>query len=325
MTNPKSPTDQQILALLEQDIADGKINEANLVHWREPDKGTDRIGAMILSVLSFLARNVPQTLGYSLFSGGVSALVSLIPQIRSDVESRLALAFPNAQPKPLKTKRRAFCRQLGMTLFELLDHDRFMPGLLNRLTVDGTEHVKAAQVAKQPIIFVHAHQANWEIMLDACEAITDSALCALYSPLAIPSIQRRQLYRRTRRGSRFYPRSFRLAPGKVLKDLKLGYPFIVALDQRAGKTRVPFFNRPARTTLIPLKLAQRVGAHILPLDLRRKGPKGHFHLTIHENIAPKNITEQWDLRRILGQYNELLETWIEDRPEDWFWLHDRWS
>jgi len=26
----------------------------------------------------------------------------------------------------------------------------------------------------------------------------------------------------------------------------------------------------------------------------------------------------------MAQINAILETWIRDRPEQWFWLHRRW-
>jgi Kdo2-lipid IVA lauroyltransferase/acyltransferase len=27
----------------------------------------------------------------------------------------------------------------------------------------------------------------------------------------------------------------------------------------------------------------------------------------------------------MGQVNAILETWIRDRPEQWLWVHRRWS
>ena len=324
MTVPRPLTDAQIRATLEQDIAEGTLHESNLVHWRGADTGRDRAGAAAFTALAWVARALPVSLGYALFSRGLQALGAWVPWVRTHVQARLALAFPYASARQLRVHRRAFCHQFGKTVFEVLDHERFNAGILDRVHVEGAQHVQAAQAAGTPLVFIHAHQANWELLWPVLEGLSGRGLCGIYSPLAIPSIHRRQLYRRTRQGSRVYPRSFRLATGKALKDLQAGRPFIVALDQRVGTTRVPFFGHQARSTLIPLKLAQRAGAHILPLDLQREGALGRFRLTIHPNLAPELPEEPWDLEAILTDYNVLLEGWIRERPEDWFWLHDRW-
>ncbi len=324
MTTPKHLTDAQILAALEQDVADGNLHESNLAHWRGADRGRNRVGAAGFTALAWVARTLPVSLGYGVFSRGLLALGAWVPWVRTAVEARLALAFPEATARQLRVHRRAFCRQFGKTVFEVLDHERFNHGVPDRVHVEGAQNLHAALAAGKPLVLIAAHQANWELLWRVLESLSDRSLCGIYSPLAIPSIHRRLLYRRTRRGTRIYPRSFRLAAGKALKDLQAGHPFVVALDQRMGATQVPFFGRQARSTLVPLKLAQRVGAHILPLDLRREEDPGQFRLTVHANIGPNLPGELWDLEAILIRYHALLEGWIRERPEDWFWLHDRW-
>ena len=316
-------TDADIANELEQRVTSGLIHESNLEKARGKGSRRDQIGALAFSTLALIARVIPRSTGYSLFSALAQLLFTIIPIIRRSVEGRLRLAFPAASISDLRNTRRQVARQFGKTAFELLDDHRFSECLLDRVTIEGQENVDLAISEGRPIILVHAHQANWEIMLDLGEKVTRNSLCALYSPLAIPSIQRRQLHRRTRNGSRFYPRSARMSVGYVRRDMLSGHALIVALDQRASNTYAPFFGRPARSTIIPLKLGARLGAHILPLDLRRKANDGHFHLTIHPNLFMPG--DDKDLEAVLSRYNSLLERWIRERPADWFWLHDRWG
>ena len=126
------------------------------------------------------------------------------------------------------------------------------------------------------------------------------------------------------RGGGFpYPRHFRGALALVLRDLRAGHPLVIALDQRAPGARYPFFGHGAQTTLVPIRLAQRSGGHLIPVNMERLGSSDRFRVTFHPNLLPDPAPEDLDLVDVLANYNSLLEGWITERPSDWFWLHDR--
>ena len=276
--------------------------------------------------LRAVAKSLPKGLGYTLFSGLFVFFGWLLFPIRSKINRRLRLSFPDASNAQLAKIRRAFWVNFGKTNYEILSQDNFGADSHERVEVQGLAHVSEAREAGRAIVFVHAHQANWEVLLHFCEWAAQHPICGIYSPLAVPQLHRLSLFRRTRTGTRIYPRSFKGSVAAALKDLSKGYPMIVALDQRInGGIPVPFFGKDAMTAYVPVKMAQRMDAHLIPIDLERLPGHGRFKITFHPNLLPEENPKEVDPADILMRYNALLESWIKDRPQDWFWLHNRWG
>jgi Kdo2-lipid IVA lauroyltransferase/acyltransferase len=87
---------------------------------------------------------------------------------------------------------------------------------------------------------------------------------------------------------------------------------------------VPFFGRPAMTTSALASLALRFDCDVLPARVERlRG--AHFRLTVFPALPlPRSGKPQADVAALMGQVNAILESWIRDRPGEWFWVHRRW-
>ncbi|MGB0478599.1 MAG: hypothetical protein ACPGJJ_04550 [Parvibaculales bacterium] len=78
-----------------------------------------------------------------------------------------------------------------------------------------------------------------------------------------------------------------------------------------------------------MKLARRFDIPVIPTVIRRRedGPDKthfvqHFFPAIH---VPKTENMQQDIDIAMRQVYDLLEQWITERPEEWFWQHNRWK
>ena len=338
-------SDAQILADLKNQVAAGHIHRANLDGFEGLGSRRDRLANRAYLGLSFLARTLPPSGGSALFSWGFSNFGDLIPPVRKRIKAHLNLAFPDMDARARLKLRKQFLRRFGQTVFESLAYERFAENLLEQVNLEGVEHIHAARAAKKPLILVHAHQANWEIIFPVAKSLIDQELCGLYAALSVPQLHRRTLHRRLEGGGRPYPRHFKGALGYIMRDLRAGHPLIVALDQRAPGETYPFLGHGAQTTLVPIRLALRTGAHLIPVDIERleriptalgqgaqatsardkKQVSHKFRLTFHPNLIPEGKEKTADPAHILARYNELLEGWIRARPADWFWLHERWA
>jgi Kdo2-lipid IVA lauroyltransferase/acyltransferase len=88
---------------------------------------------------------------------------------------------------------------------------------------------------------------------------------------------------------------------------------------------VPFFGRPAMTTSALGFLALRFDCDVIPLRVERLAG-ARFRVTVFPPIALAHSGERHaDAAALMGQVNAILETWIRDRPEQWLWVHRRWS
>lgn len=110
---------------------------------------------------------------------------------------------------------------------------------------------------------------------------------------------------------------------RVLRENKvLG----VLLDQRAGSHGfvVDFFGRPAPATLGPALLAQRYGAPIIPLRIRRAGRR-HI-VTFDPPIEPAAFGRSREAAmKITQECTRVLERYILQTPSQWPWIYRRWT
>ena len=88
---------------------------------------------------------------------------------------------------------------------------------------------------------------------------------------------------------------------------------------------VPFFSKPATTTITPAKLALKYDAILIPMFIKRIN-KIEFEFFIDEPlIINKTNDYQKDIFNITENMNKKIEGFIKTNPDQWFWLHNRWK
>jgi KDO2-lipid IV(A) lauroyltransferase len=65
---------------------------------------------------------------------------------------------------------------------------------------------------------------------------------------------------------------------------------------------------------------------IIPVKLQRTDNNGH-KITFFEKISYRNqnLKHKNKVKYILKQINNHLSSWIKENPEQWLWIHRRWS
>jgi KDO2-lipid IV(A) lauroyltransferase len=89
---------------------------------------------------------------------------------------------------------------------------------------------------------------------------------------------------------------------------------------------VPFFGIDKLTTLIPARLALRHGAELVVVRCLRQGP-GRFLVDFFPPVLPDDpdapVLEQAE--QMSAKINGYFESWIRERPGDWFCSKRRWA
>jgi KDO2-lipid IV(A) lauroyltransferase len=107
--------------------------------------------------------------------------------------------------------------------------------------------------------------------------------------------------------------------------LRRGAHLALLADQKLNDgIAVPFFGRPAMTAPALALLALRFDCTVLPARVERlRG--AHFRLTLYPPLElPRSGDRDADVAALMERVNRTLEGWIRERPEQWFWLHNRW-
>jgi KDO2-lipid IV(A) lauroyltransferase len=102
----------------------------------------------------------------------------------------------------------------------------------------------------------------------------------------------------------------------VLADLNVrGLPVVT----------VEFFGRLVGTPVGPALFARRTGASLIPMCIVRDTADS-YRVYTSEPLDPVNTGDfRADLTADTQAWSAVLETWIKCYPEQWIWLHDRWS
>jgi KDO2-lipid IV(A) lauroyltransferase len=119
--------------------------------------------------------------------------------------------------------------------------------------------------------------------------------------------------------------SGRGASFQIAAALDRGAHLGMLVDQRIGSgISVPFFGRPALTNTLPARLAREYDCPVHGARAVRL-PGGRLHLELTpEIVLPRDHHGLVDVEAATRRINEIVEGWVREHPDQWFWLHDRW-
>jgi len=90
-----------------------------------------------------------------------------------------------------------------------------------------------------------------------------------------------------------------------------------------ASTYVTFLGRPAKTPRGAAVFALRFNAPVFFADGIRL-PNGKYRVIIEPVEVPPTGDRETDVDAIVIRFTELLEKWVREFPEQYFWQHRRW-
>jgi KDO2-lipid IV(A) lauroyltransferase len=197
----------------------------------------------------------------------------------------------------------------------------YEPG--GRVETRGTEILDPLLTAGKKLIFVSAHFGNWEVASLAASQ-RGLRIAQVYRAANNPLIDRLIGRSRGITGSELIPKGA-IAARRAIEALREGRHLALLVDQKMNDgIPVPFFGRPAMTAPAVAQLALRFDCAIIPVRVDRLGG-AHFRLTVLPPLEiGKTGNRAADIAATMERVNAVLESWIRERPELWFWLHRRW-
>lgn len=190
----------------------------------------------------------------------------------------------------------------------------------------GREHLDAALDNPKGAIFFGGHLGNWEInapaILMQCGKAVDISYRAPNNPWSDALLMRMRVM-----GGRIKAHAKSRQGGKNMMDaIKGGGALGILIDQKYNQgLSLPFFGVDAMTNPFFVQLAQKYGCALVPIRNERL-TGARFTLRVYEPIA---VFEKDGSKRavedVIAEAHTLLEGFIKDTPEQWLWLHRRWS
>ena len=282
----------------------------------------------LVAVLAKLLDRFPESMAYAIGSRMGRLAWRLDRRHRTIASENLAAAFPGAYgPEDLERVVRAVFETLGRTAVDVARSRRlFRPGDGATFEVEGYDRLREARARGKGVLGLTAHFGPWEI-LPLWHALRCGPCHIVVRPLDNPYLDDLFTSWRERGGNRVIRK--RNAVQAILQALRQGETVGILIDQHIDERDgvvVPFFGRPASTTLAPALIALRSGAVVLPVGIAHGAGRRQYRIRWGEEIVLRRSGDlKADVVENTARFNAALESMIRERPEQWFWVHRRWK
>ncbi len=189
----------------------------------------------------------------------------------------------------------------------------------------GLENLFAVKAKDKGVLVMSSHFGNWELMALAV-SLGFWPFNVVVRPLDNPTLDRWIDRIRSRGGNRTIPKSN--SAMNILRLLRQGEAVAFLIDQNADWYEgvfVPFFREIACTNKALATLALRTGLPILPAHNYRR-PDGRYQVVFHPEVQLIHSGSTLaDIEENTALFNRIIEGYVRDHPDQYFWLHQRWK
>jgi KDO2-lipid IV(A) lauroyltransferase len=221
---------------------------------------------------------------------------------------------------------RGMYRNFALGVLDLLIFSGWRKRALGRaVEVEGFEHVTEAIAGGRGVVGITGHLSNWEL-LGGYVASRLGGIAVLATPAYDRNFDRAARLARRRLDVRTIYRTE--PPAVPLGWLRDGRFLGTVADQDISDVPgvvVDFLGRPARTPVGPALFARRAGAPLVPIFIIRKDDN-NYRIVTEPPVATSTAPRVKDaLREDTAAWSAALGKWVARYPEQWVWVHDRWS
>jgi len=287
---------------------------------------TDPLAKMIYRLLGLIGA-IPRPVAHNLGILLGRIIYAVDARHRGIVRANLHHAMGGRLSDGMKRRlaRRVF-ENLGLLIFELGESVRDGGrGVARRTRFNGIARYRAAQARNKGVLALTAHMGNWELLTVAA-ASAGVSLSVGYRPLDFAPLEQAMKYLRERHGATLIPTMG--AMFRLIRVLRRGGTVALLMDQNVDYYNgvfVPFFGRRACTNKGMALLSIRSGAPVVPVFLVRDG-RGGFIVEFGQELMPVISGDpQKDIEENTTRYNAAIEAMVNQYPDQWFWVHQRWK
>jgi len=249
----------------------------------------------------------------------------LMTERRKVVIRNLRIIYGHSRsPQEIKALARKTFRFSGLNLISSISASTLSTEeLLDRVHVEGRDHLIEAKAQDNGCILLLAHMGNWELLTQLHILVPEiEALASLYRPLNNPLLDRLIKRRRQRRGTQLFSR--RDGFSKPITHLKMKGTLGVIADQNAGKhgVPVPLFGKLSSMTNLPALLHRKTKAPIIPVSMCTLSP-GKWKVVLHPAVEISN-NDVKDTHQVTNHCTNAYEKIMSESPADVLWMHNYW-
>lgn len=232
----------------------------------------------------------------------------------------ITMLYPKLSPAEVDDLLHKMWINIGQTMCEYSILDKLWDK--GRVQIDDSAITDYLATGK-PMIFTGVHLGNWEAQASYIHA-RKIPLMAMYKPVRNRFMRKVSSIARSRMDILTVPTDAHAMKKMYAHLAHNGAVWLPIDDFKNNQVHTPRFGRPIATkgtnAAHIVRLAQRFNAAIIPVHIIRQAePKPSFKVIMYSPII---ISSDQDTTKILDYLDKLMESWIRNKPEQWFMLHE---
>ena len=275
-----------------------------------------------LTIFSFLIFKILGPNLSSKLSGKIFELIGPLFRSKQIIYSNIKRGVPDISSENLKNITRMMWNNYGRLFAEYMFIKDFRHGKLEKkIQIEGQEILDEIKRSEKKVIFISGHFSNFELMAMYLDK-TGIKLSAIYRPLnniflnwVMEGIRKKFICKH----------QIKKGIGGLKKLIALkknNYSTALMIDQRVSEgVLCNLFNQDALTTTIPAQLVKKFNIPVVPVYIERIKDL-NFKISVNN---PINFSKDDSVASITLKLNQILETMILKKPEQWIWSHNRWK
>ena len=199
--------------------------------------------------------------------------------------------------------------------------------LLELVKVEGMENLLAARKENPAVILVGAHFGNWEYA-HLFYASTINRLNFIVRAIDNPFLERMRVRYNTAFGVNILYKQNGLRP--AIRNLKNGEDLVIFVDQKVNLSEgilVRFFDKTTATIPVVAALSLKYNAPIVPMFIVRCDDRIRHKIIFLPQLNLNRDLQSQDQIIADGtqRQNDIIESMIRQYPQQWLWIHRKWS
>jgi len=238
----------------------------------------------------------------------------------------LKTAYKDIDEKRREEFAKSSFKNLGRVAAEfsrMTSYDRdFIKGIID---VEGWENFENAIKKGKGIVFLTGHLGNWELMAYS-QSLRGYPCNIIARPLDNPAVEQFVQKQRSFAGNKVIAKKSALKD--IIQCLRNKEYVGILLDQNVAQQEgifVDFFGKIACTSFGLAMLALKTDITIIPVFLVYTGNGRYKQLIGKEIEIQKTGDFEYDMAYNTALFTKVIESYIRQYPEQWFWAHRRWK
>lgn len=293
--------------------------------WEDSDGVTDRMLYGLIMMIGWFVRTISRKKSSALAHALGDFIYRVLKLRRSLVEENLALTFPEKNREEISAIALQVYRNQAENFIEMLRLPMIKTAedAARLLDLDARHLLSKTLDQQKGCVLVSAHFGNWELMA-LCSGLLMAPFTIVVKELKNHAIDRKINSWRTMQGNRIVYDWQALRTG--LRTLREGGIVTILGDQSdsGGSFFTEFLGRRTAVFLGPAFLALKAGVPLFVVMCRSIG-NGRYTIDIEEIDMSDLGREKADAEELARRYTKVIERFIYQYPEEWFWLHNRWK